>query len=117
RAMRSVVLPGVSEIESVRQIVIDLDGAELPFTAEDVADDEVNLRSVKGRFTRLFAEFDAKGGGSIAAGRLRLVPVRSLADVLRRIEIAQADADAILSHAERAKDDLDDLEATGEFIG
>ena len=53
RPMRLVVGPDVFEPEALGQVVIELHGAELPFAADAVADDEVDLRPIERRLARL----------------------------------------------------------------
>jgi hypothetical protein len=68
RAVFLAVGAGVAEVEADRQVVIDLDGAELPFAAQDVLDHEIDLGAVEGRLARFFGEGYAEAGGGIAAG-------------------------------------------------
>src|SRR5438874_1229013 len=45
--MLGVVLADVPELESLRRVVVELDGAELPAAAEEVGDVEVDLRTIE----------------------------------------------------------------------
>jgi hypothetical protein len=47
RPVRLVVGAVVGEVEALGQVEVHLHGAELPFAADDVADDEVDLRPVE----------------------------------------------------------------------
>src|SRR3569833_3522194 len=47
RAMRSVVLADVRQIEALGCVVVELNRAELPLTADRVADVEVDLQTIK----------------------------------------------------------------------
>ena len=111
-----VVGADVAEVEALRQVVVDLHGAELPLATDDVFDDEIDLRSVEGGFASLFGEVAAEGGGGGAQGILCLVPVGRVADVLARVRVAQADADAVVLHAERFEDDFDEVEAADDLV-
>ncbi len=115
--MRLVVGAGVGKIESLRQLVIDLHGAKLPFAADDVLDDEVDLRAIKRGLARLDGERDAKAGGGVFAGFFGFVPLLGVADVLGAVRIAQADAHAVVVHAEGGEDDLHELQASHQFGG
>ena len=46
----------VTEFKSFRQIVVDLDCTQLPFSPEYVLDDEVYFRAIESCFSWLFAE-------------------------------------------------------------
>jgi hypothetical protein len=46
--MRSAVFTDVTEIEALRQVEVELNGAQLPWTADRVLHDQINLRAVKG---------------------------------------------------------------------
>ena len=115
RAVRLVVGADVFEAEALGQVVVDLHGAELPFAADDILHHEVDLRSVEGRFPRLLGKIRTQ---SVAAAS------RSAASALSHFSgsptyllesgIAQADAHAIVLHAEGAEHDLDQLEAADE---
>ena len=59
-AVLLAIRAGVFEFESLGQVVVDLDGAQLPFSAEDVTDDEVDLGSVEGGFALLLDEVNAE---------------------------------------------------------
>ena len=50
-----VVLADVLQAEALRQIVVELHGAELPFAADAVAHDEVDLGAVERRLALLGA--------------------------------------------------------------
>jgi hypothetical protein len=48
RPVRRVVLAGVAEIETLRRVVVELDGAQLPRAADGIGDIEVDLGTVEG---------------------------------------------------------------------
>lgn len=70
-----VVGADVGEVEADGQVVVDLDGAELPVAADDVLDDEVDFRAVECGFAEFFGVFDAEGLHGLAEGVFGLVPV------------------------------------------
>ena len=53
RTMHGVVLADVLQVEPLRRLVVELDGAELPGAAQGVGHVEVDLRPVKGAVSRL----------------------------------------------------------------
>ena len=48
RAMVLTIAALVPQIETLRKVVIDLNGSKLPFSTNDVFDDEIDLWSVEG---------------------------------------------------------------------
>ena len=117
RAVFLAVGAGVGEIEADGKVVVDLDGAELPFTAEDVLDHEVDLGAVEGGFAGFLGKRNAEAGSGVAAGFLGFVPVGGVAGVLGAVGIAQAHADAVVLHVEQAEDGFDKVEAAEDFGG
>ena len=83
RPVRLVVGADVREVEPLRQVVVDLDGAELPLATDDVAGEKVDLRAVERGLAPLLGERRTKGGGRGPTGVLGLVPVFRPPDVLR----------------------------------
>ena len=106
RTVRLVVLPRVGEVEADGQVVVDLHGAELPRTTDHILHNKVDLRAVERSLAWLLAERDTERLCSVAAGLLSFIPVCRIADVLRSVRIAQADAHAVLVHAKRCENDL-----------
>ena len=98
------------------EVVVDLHGAELPFAADDILHHEVDLGAVERGLARLFGKGHAEAGGRIAAGFFRLVPIRGIAGVLGAVGIAQADAHAIVLHAEQGENGLHEIEAAEHFL-
>jgi hypothetical protein len=68
RAVRLVVGADVREVETFRKVVVDRHGSGLALAGDDVAHDEVDLRSVERGFARLLGE-----GNAELAGGFRLV--------------------------------------------
>ena len=55
RTVFLVILTGVFEFETLRQVIVHLDGTELPAATECVLDQEVEFRTIESGFTGLFA--------------------------------------------------------------
>ena len=115
RAVGLVVGADVGEVEAYGQVVVDLHGAELPFAADDVFDDEVDLRAVEGGFAGFFGEGHAEGLRGFAAGVFGFVPVFGVAGVFVRVGVAQADAHAVVGHAEGAEHGFHEGETADGF--
>ena len=116
RNVRLIIRAYVAEIKALREIVIHLHGAELPVAADDVFDDEVDLRAVESGFAGLLDVVDAENLNGFAESGFSLVPVRRIADVFVRIGITEREADCIISHAESAEDFLNESEAALNLI-
>ncbi len=80
-AVLLVVAAGVFELEAFGQVVVDLDGAELPAAAEGVLDHEVELGAVECCLAKLGAGLEALLGAGVDDGLLGKVPVLVRADV------------------------------------
>ena len=116
-AVRLVVRADVAEVKAHGQDVIDLHGAELPFAADDILDDEIDLRTVEGGLAGLLGEGHAERGGSFAAGVFGGVPLGGIAGELAAVRIAKTHADAVIVHAKRVEHDLHQREAAEHFGG
>jgi hypothetical protein len=100
--VRLVVWAGVFEAEAfgAGERVVELHGAELPFAADAVGDDEVDFWSVEGGFTTLGgAAGEIHLAGDALDGRLGAVPAFDAADILVAIGVAEAEARAVVGHA------------------
>ena len=116
RAVHFAVASLVGQIEALGQVVIHLNGAELPLSADDVLDHEVDLWSVEGGFPRFLGPGHAEAFSRIAAGLFGFVPASRVTNVLRGVRVAQAHTDAVVIHAERAEDDLHQFDAAQNFL-
>ena len=114
--MLLVVGADVGEVEALGKVVVDLHSAELPFAADHVLDHEVDLRSVECGFAGFFDIVDIECLCGFAQRRFGLIPLGGIADVFSRIGIAQADAHAIVAHAEGVEHQLDQIEAAFDFL-
>src|SRR5690606_24691842 len=104
RAVRLVVGADVLQAKTLREDVVDLHGAELPLAADEVLHDEVDLRAVEGGLARLGGVGNAERCGGALEGAPGGVPELRIADELVAVRVAQADADAVVAHAQRAED-------------
>lgn len=103
RPVRFVVRPGVMQIETLRQLEVDLHRAELPLAADHVADHKINLRPVERGLTGLFAVRHPERPGRLAAGLLGSVPILRRAHVFARPRFTQPEAHAVILHVEGAE--------------
>ena len=85
RAMGAIVLADVAEIESLWEVVVDLHGAELPVTTDDVFDHEVDLWSIEGGFAEFFAVFDTESLHGLTKGVFGFLPVFVRTDVFAAV--------------------------------
>ena len=85
RPVGGVVVADVLQLESFGEVVVELDGAELPLAADRVADHEVGFGTVEGRFSLAFDEWQARlGQSTLRSTRLRVVPLLVRPDVFVR---------------------------------
>src|SRR5258708_30342183 len=90
----------IDKIEWFRQIVIDLNSAELPLPPDHVLHNEVDLRAIESCFTFFFGKRDLGLPGYLFQRRFRFVPLSGSTDILRRIRISQSDSSANLIQTE-----------------
>src|SRR5207302_7003428 len=53
RTVRTIVWANVLQLKPLRQVEIQLDGAKLPLSANTIAHDEIDFRTIKGSLTLL----------------------------------------------------------------
>src|SRR5205807_8038323 len=82
RPVLLVVLADVAQVESLRRVVVELDGPELPLASDAVLDVEVQLGPVKGSVARVLQPGDARLLDGRAQARLGAVPQLVAADAL-----------------------------------
>jgi hypothetical protein len=68
------------------------------------------------RVTRLLTEGYAEGGGSSAAGGFGLVPLGGIAGEFAAVRITEADAHAVVGHAQGGKHGFHQTEAAQDFL-
>src|SRR5438132_3161295 len=95
RSPRGVIGGNVGQFEAFRQIVVHLDRAELPFAADDILYDEVDLWTIKGGFARLFGEGHCKRFYAFAERFFGTFPLFRSADILRGIGPSETDPHSI----------------------
>ena len=115
-SMRLVVGALIGQVESNGQVVIHLHGAKLPRATDDIAHNKINLGSVEGGLAWLFAERNAKRLRRVAARLLGLVPIFRKANVLGGVRSAQANAHAVIRHAQCSKNKFDKFQAALQFM-
>ncbi len=69
------------KVETPGQIVVHLDGSQLPFAADDVLDYKIDLRPVKGSFSVFFRTNNIDLLGRLPQRILRFVPLFRSTDV------------------------------------
>ena len=111
RAVQLVVGALVGQVEPFGQIVVHLDGSQLPLAADGVAHHEVELRTVEGRF----AVFDRGFQSLLLRGTddrlLGLLPVFVRTDVLFAVRfVAQRDLGGVVVEFQRAEDVENDVD-------
>ena len=92
------------------QVVIDLDGTQLPLAPDTVANHKVDLGTVKGSFARVFGKRFAERFRCAATGFFGKVPIGWVTDIFFRVGITQADADRIVLHPHRVKNHFDQFD-------
>ena len=116
RAVRPVVGTDVIEIETFRQVVVQLHRAQLPFTSDAVADHEIGLGPVKGRLAGTLLVVQPRLLQHVPQASLGQVPVLLAAHVLVTAGFTQRELDAIVVESDRGEHELDQLERLAEFL-
>jgi len=114
--MLFAVTSGVFQFESLRQIVVDLHGSQLPFSTENISHHEVNFRTVEGGLARLLCEFHAETFSCLQASSFRFFPCLRIPDILAGFVIPQPDPHAVVIHSKSPEDDFDQLDATQDLV-
>ena len=94
RLVAGVVGADVLAVEALgtREVVVELDGAELPLAAEGVVDDEVDLRAVESGFAELrLTSGEIHAAGDAFDRPLRLGPALGRADIFVALRISEAE--------------------------
>ena len=122
RAVTLVVGAHVFQLEAFREVVVHLDGTQLPAAADGVFHHEVELRAVESGFAVFHHGGQAFLGGRLDDGGFGLLPVLVGADVLAAVNlVAQRHLGrelVELQRAENVKHDVDDLaELFLELVG
>ena len=82
RSLLAVVLSGVFQLEPLWQVVVYLNGTQLPAAANGILYHEVELRTIEGSLANLAAGAKSLLGTSLLDGILALFPNLVRADVL-----------------------------------
>ncbi len=117
RAVEAVVGALVREVEALREVVVDLDRAELPLAADGVLDHEVELRAVEGSLAVLHDGVEPLLRRGPDDRRLGLLPVLVRADVLLAVVgVAQRDLRRVVVELERLEDVEHDVDHALELL-
>ena len=113
RTLAGAVGIDILQLEALGEVVVHLDGAQLPAPADGVLHHEVQLRAVEGGFARLHDERQALLLRGLDDAGLGLLPVLVGTDVLGRVlGVAQGDLGGELVEVqglEDVQDQVDDL--------
>src|SRR5438445_5322676 len=96
RPVRAVIGADVFQVKELGQVVVKLHGAELPLTADAIAHDKVDLRSVERGLALLRGVLHAEAADDVHKNALGVVPVILTAHILAAPRRPQADANAIV---------------------
>ncbi len=112
-----VVGAGVFELEALGQVVVHLDGAELPAAADGVLDHEVEFGTVECGFAKLGAGFESFLGAGFDDGLLGEVPVFVATDVFLLVfGVAERDLSLEVLEVESLEDVEDDVHHLEELV-
>src|SRR5438094_6340358 len=113
--MRAIVGADVFQLKALGQIVVELNGAELPLAADAIPDHEVNLWTIEGRLAYFRRIVHAHILDDIENGPLGVVPVLFAAHVLVALRIAQADANSVVLQAQRGENEQHQLDVASHL--
>src|SRR5262245_28658282 len=98
RPVRPVIGPGVFQLESFRQVIIELNGPELPLAANTIPHHKVRLGTVKRRLTLFnLKTWEIHRFGNGADRRLSLVPSVGRTNIFLRIRIAETKSNSVIT--------------------
>ena len=110
RGLLGVVFSGVFELEAHREVVVHLDGAQLPAASDGVLDHEVELGTVEGCLAIFYLGIEAFLLAGIDDGLLCFSPYFVATDVLLVVvRIAEGDLGFEVVEIEGGEDGLDDV--------
>ena len=116
-AVLLVVSAGIFEFEAFGQVVVHLNGTELPATAEGVLHHEVELRTVESGFAVFDAGRQAFFFASLDNGVFGLFPVFFRTDILLAVHlVAQGNLCLKVFEVEGLEDNHDDVHHTQELV-
>ena len=121
RTLLAAVSVGIFKLEPLRQVVVHLDGAELPLSSDGVLDHKVELRAVEGGLAIFNNGLQALFLSGFDDGVLSLLPVLVASDVLGLVVwIPEGNLGRVLvelEDPEHIEDQVDDLlELTLELV-
>ncbi len=114
--MLLIVGTGVFETETLRQIVVHLNGAELPAAAYGILDHEVEFRTVECSLTLHLTGFEALFGTCLDDGALGEMPVLVASDIFLLVPgVAQGYLRLEILEIESLEDVEDNIHHLEEF--
>ena len=115
-AMVLIVRPNIGKIEAFGEVVVDLHGSQLPLSSDHVLHHEVDFRPIKCGFTDFFLIVHIEGLDRLTKGILSFVPGFGVSYVFIRLRVSQTDADSIILHPQNGEDELDQTQASLDFL-
>ena len=101
RRLFAVVLGCVLKTEALRQVIVDLNGSELPTASDGVLNHKVELRTIEGCFANLLTSLQAFLLASLANGVLALSPYLGATDIfLGVLGVVQRNLSLVVLEAE-----------------
>src|ERR1700722_13061874 len=97
-----IVRRDVRELETLRQIIVNLDGSELPFAPNHVFDHEINLRSIERGLPSFLGKGYSERLHTFAKARFSPLPLFGGSDVLCRVRVAQSNPDPVGTQSQRS---------------
>src|SRR5687767_3841662 len=112
--MRRAIFADIAEVESLRQIEIELHGTELPGTPDSILHNQINLGPVEGAITGIDLVFDAGALQRVFKRGLGHIPVLFTANAFWRTR-AQIQFEGVKS--ERLEDVQTERQHSVDFSG
>ena len=117
-ALAGAVFIFVFDVETLGKIEVDLNGGELPTAADGIADLDVDLGSIEGRFAGDAGVVEAFGFEGLDKAGFGEFPHVVGADVLvGAVFVTDAEVDFEFGETERAEDEAGDIEGGSDFVG
>src|SRR3990172_1624619 len=111
--MRPVIVPHIADIETLRQVEVELDGRALPGPTEGILHLQVDLRPIEGTPPLLNLILDSRTVGRPAQRHGRLVPQGR---VPHRLIRSSCDKGLVLVEAECAQEEQTEIDGPGDLF-
>ena len=115
-AMVFAVATLVPQIKTLRKIVIDLNGSKLPFSTNNVFDNEIDLWSVEGCFAFFLGPINTELSRCGTTGFFGSIPSLGFTNVLVAVRVTQSDTYTVIVHPEDVKDGLNEFDASHDLV-